>query len=152
MRETNMYKEAYLIEIESIVKKNNKLILFMDKFLKEYHAEDQLYLIYEKEKLKQALERATEILKQSRESQNELPVNTKKYFAELQKGIGDFILLLKWHNFSAIQKELQAVCNRETSIPYIKRRQCQCMLNMMNNPSPVLKAFQGLSPRRRGTG
>lgn len=99
--------------MEHALEKYKNNIFIIESVLQEYHAEDRLHLLSEKNRLKEKIQNVETIVTQAGEYNEEHPEGFRKYyedyFEDLKCDFEDFLIILKWCNFGEIQKKLWAL-------------------------------------------
>lgn len=130
----NNTKNLHFISQNIIDYKNS--ILYIEKLLHEYISEDKNYLFSEHNRLKEKIKNFEVMLRTlpmcDEEAQRNLEEYSEKYFENLKIEFYDFLIILRWNNFSAIRKKLRSIC-KQPSISFSERKNFLLLLNKLSH-------------------
>jgi len=131
-----MRYKNYLAKYKNQVTQLKINTLYVEKLLNEYVAEDKVYLFVANKRLKEKVKNLEAMLEQlnscNKEIQRGLQKSTAKYFEKLREEFRDFLIILRWSDFSSLHMNLQIICEEKSPIPFSERKNYKKLLNLLD--------------------
>jgi hypothetical protein len=122
--------------INQIIVEYKNSIIYIEKLLCEYVSEDKNYLFSEHNRLKEKIKNFEVMLRTlpmcDEEAQRNLEEYSEQYLDNLKVEFCDFLIILRWNNFSAIRKKLRSIC-KQPSISFSERKNYLVLLNKLSH-------------------
>lgn len=115
-----MSSKNYLNMTESKIMEYKTHISYIEKLLKEYISEDKVHLYSIHKKLKEKLKNLEAMLEKLRsqegENKEDLQEFCAKYFKQFNVEFDDFLIILRWSQFSSIHIRLNKISEGKPSV------------------------------------
>jgi hypothetical protein len=124
-----------LNNLETTLKSYKNNMLCVEKLLKEYTSEDKIYLFSENKRLQEKIKNFEVMLSKATASTEEthqgFEEDSVNYFEKIEIELWDFLIILKWNNFSAIPEKLRSMCKNST-MSFSERKNYNSLLHRLH--------------------